>query len=403
MKRFLTRFTALLGLTLLLTNVSCTRSTQALRIIRPADAPTDSVLPEVMQAVYDEVKTPYKYGLVVAPQDNFHKFDCPTVFRAKGKWYMTYLCYDGRKNKDGRGYETWLAESRDLLHWNTLGRLLSFGDDDSWDNSQRGGFAVLGSLDWGGDASLGTHDGKHWMTYIGGGLPGYETTPLNIGLAWTEGDITQPHEWQRLEHPLMPIEADDAQWFEQITQYKSLIYRIPEDFRFAGHVADSASYMMFYNAAGRHPQTDVKAERIGMAFSRDMLHWQRYPGNPIFGHENGMITADAYLQRMGDLYVMFYFGAFWKGKPYDAFNTFACSYDLQHWTEWQGPDLVYPTEAYDNWFAHKSFLVKYQGVVYHFYCAVNHDNQRGIAVATSCDLGQSEVNFPAPEPKKAKQ
>ncbi len=69
---------------------------------------------------------------------------------------------------------------------------------------------------------------------------------------------------------------------------------------------------MFYNAAGYHPETKVKAERIGIALSKDMLHWERYPGNPVFGNEEGMITGDAHIQKMGDLYVMFYFGAFWK-------------------------------------------------------------------------------------------
>jgi hypothetical protein len=32
-------------------------------------------------------------------------------------------------------------------------------------------------------------------------------------------------------------------------------------------------------------------------------------------------------------------------------------------------------------------------VVYHFYCAVNKKEQRGIAVATSRDLGKSKVRF----------
>ena len=44
---------------------------------------------ERMQQIYDEVRTPYKYGLVVAPADNSHQIDCPTVFREGGRWYMT--------------------------------------------------------------------------------------------------------------------------------------------------------------------------------------------------------------------------------------------------------------------------------------------------------------------------
>ena len=37
-----------------------------------------------MKHIYEEVKTPYKYGMVVAPADNSHKIDCPTVFQENG-------------------------------------------------------------------------------------------------------------------------------------------------------------------------------------------------------------------------------------------------------------------------------------------------------------------------------
>lgn len=81
---------------------------------------------EVMNKIYQEVRTPYKYGMVVAPADNYHKIDCPTVFRVGDKWLMTYVVYNGKEGLDGRGYETWLACSDDLLHWQTQGRLLSY-------------------------------------------------------------------------------------------------------------------------------------------------------------------------------------------------------------------------------------------------------------------------------------
>ena len=50
-----------------------------------------------MQRIYQEVRTPYKYGLVVAPTDNGHKIDCPTVFRVGEKWLMTYVVYNGKE------------------------------------------------------------------------------------------------------------------------------------------------------------------------------------------------------------------------------------------------------------------------------------------------------------------
>ena len=82
---------------------------------------------ERMEQIYEEVKTPYKYGLAVAPADNYHKIDCPTVFRQGDKWLMTYVVYNGKGGTDGRGYETWIAESDNLLEWRTLGRFFLIG------------------------------------------------------------------------------------------------------------------------------------------------------------------------------------------------------------------------------------------------------------------------------------
>ena len=68
-----------------------------------------------------------------------------------------------------------------------------------------------------------------------------------------------------------------------------------------------------------------------------------------------------------------------------AFDTFAVSRDLLHWTRWDGPDLVAPSEPWDDTYAHKPWLIKHDGVVYHFYCAVGSEG-RVIALATSKDL-----------------
>jgi predicted GH43/DUF377 family glycosyl hydrolase len=68
-----------------------------------------------------------------------------------------------------------------------------------------------------------------------------------------------------------------------------------------------------------------------------------------------------------------------------AFDPFACSTDFVNWTKWSGPDLVHPSEPWDSKFAHKPWVVKHDGVVYHFYCAVG-DQGRVIGLATSKDL-----------------
>ena len=155
---------------------------------------------------------------------------------------------------------------------------------------------------------------------------------------------------------------------------------------------------MFYNAGGKD-DTHPKGERIGIALSKDMKRWKRYKGNPVFAHDSdGTITGDAQLVRMGDVWVMYYFSAYNPTREYNAYNTFAASYDLVHWQDWTGPDLIIPSKPYDEMFAHKSCVVRHDGVVYHFYCAVNNAGQRGIALATSRHLGASEVHFPTPEP-----
>ena len=361
---------------------------------------------ELMQEIYEASVTPYKYGMVVAPESNFCKYDCPTVFRQDGTWYMTFVCYDGKDGQDGRGYETWLAKSDDLLHWEVKGKILNLppalsqgGGVGVWDQNQRGGFPALIDYEWGESYEMQAYKNKHWMTYIGGPGTGYEAVnaPLSIGIASTAHDITQPHQWDTQTTPLMSYDDPDAQWWEQLTQYKSTIYWI-KDKRLRIKGEEKYPFVMYYNAGGKD-DTHPKGERIGIALSKDMKRWKRYSGNPVFAHDSdGTITGDAQLVRMGDVWVMYYFSAYNPTREYNAYNTFAASYDLVHWQDWTGPDLIIPSKPYDEMFAHKSCVVRHDGVVYHFYCAVNDAGQRGIAVATSQHLGASEVHFPAPEP-----
>lgn len=359
-----------------------------------------------MRKIYEEVRTPFKYGMVVVPEDNSHKIDCPTVFREGDRWYMTYVVYNGSDGRDGRGYETWLTTSDDLLHWQTLGRLLSYRDS-GWDMNQRGGFPALIDWQWGGSCQMAQYKGRHWMSYLGGKGRGYEAVEdaLHIGMAYTDGDITTAHEWRQwADKPLMSINDGDAQWWEKLTQYKSTVYDlsvINSKLRKAlPKELGKHRFLMFYNAGGVNPNNNLKAERIGIAMSDDMLRWRRYNGNPVYFHEApGIITGDAQIVQMGDKFVMFYFSAYNPDRKYNAYNTFAVSRDLVHWQDWTGADLIWPTKEYDNMFAHKSYVLKHDNVVYHFYCAVNKAGQRGIAVATSIPMGCSDKHFPEPNHK----
>jgi len=335
---------------------------------------------EKMQEIYEEVKTPHKYGLVMVPENKSKKIDCPTVYRKDNKWYMTYFVFDGR------GYETWLAQSDDLLHWDNMGKVLAFTDSTNWDSNQKAGYPSLQDPKWEGSYELKKYNGKYWMPYFGGNSQGYEKGLLSVGMAYTSKEPTTVHLWNTLDKPVLMATDKDARWWENNTIYKTWV--LLDESKTTGY-----PFVMYYNARGDSINPKKGAERIGMAVSNDMTHWKRFGKDPVINHHKG-ISGDAVIQRVNNVWVMFYFGAFWPTrKDYDAFNRFACSYDLVNWTEWEGKDLVAPSEPYDNWFAHKSFVVKYKGVVYHFYCATNRNQDRGIAVSTSIDLGKSKLTY----------
>ncbi|AOW17853.1 glycosylase [Polaribacter vadi] len=338
---------------------------------------------EVMQEIYNEIKTPYKYGLIMVPTDNSYKIDCPSIFRKDDKWYMTYLIFEGR------GYETWLAESDDLLNWKHLGKVMSFSKDTSeWDVNQKAGYIALQDPTWEGSYKWESYDDKYWMSYFGGNTTGYEAGILSMGMAYTDELPTTPKEFKRLSEPVLKPNDDKAKWWDNSTMYKSSVIRDVD--KETGH-----DFVMYYNARGDSINPAKGAERIAMAVSNDMKHWKRFGDGPVINHHKG-ISGDAFIQRINNTWVMFYFGAFWTGWDQGAFNRFAVSNDLIHWKDWEGEDLIQSSEPYDDLFAHKSFVVKHEGIVYHYYCAVNKAGQRGIALATSKDIGKSDIHFVTP-------
>jgi len=261
------------------------------REVIPAKAGGPPVSAERMKEIYEEIKTPYKYGVVLKGAGG-RMVDSPGVFRHGDKWHMVYITFDGT------GYETMLAVSDNLLDWKPLGTILPFREN-TWDAKQAAGYIALQDHRWGGSATLARHDGRYWISYLGGNLPGYETDPM----------------------------------------------------------------------------------RIGMAVSHDMKTWLRYGREPVVDNGKGL-SGDPQLVKIGDTWVMFYFGAFYKPK---AFETFAASHDLVTWTKWDGPHLIEPSEPWDATYAHKPWVIKHEGVVYHFHNAVGNQG-RVIALATSKDL-----------------
>lgn len=321
---------------------------------------------EELNKVYERVQTPYKYGVVFKHPDSTKMMDSPTIFRWKDGWYMTYIIFDGR------GYETWMAESGDLLNWKSRGRIMSFADS-GWDANQKAGYLGLIDNQWDGTYSPRKVDGKYWMSYLGGSTKGYEAGQLGVGIA-TATDPVQEQEWERLPAPVLSASDKDARWYDNHTIFKSSIIEDPEQKR-------GYPFLMFYNSSG----DTAKYESISVAGSKDLKEWKRIGNGPVISRgAQGSICGDAQILRMGDLYIMFYFGAFWPDRS-GAFERFACSYDLENWTEWKGPSLVEPSEPWDSTYAHKPMVINWKDTVYHFYNAVGSEG-RVLALATSKPL-----------------
>ncbi|MFC4601566.1 hypothetical protein [Cohnella hongkongensis] len=298
-------------------------------------------------------RTDYKRGLpVIAPSGeegrfDSHGVDCPFVFWHNGRYMMMYIGYDGR------GYQTALAESDDLLNWSSLGVILARGEGRGWDDVGAAGTWLLKETDaLTGLPTLKKTEGKYWMVYHAYPEEGYEAGPAEIGLAWTTDESLMT--WNRLERPVFSW-RDGADW-ERGGLYKACL------------LEHEGLYYLFYNA--KNEVSDWR-EQTGVATSPDLRSWSRYEGNPVVRVEPGSwqsaFASDPFVVRDEGRWRMFYFG--FDGSH--AQEGAADSDNLLEWTCAKEPLLRHGTEGeLDATHAHKPSLLMRDGVLYHFYCAV---------------------------------
>ena len=319
-----------------------------------------------MQRVYNLIKTPVKVGAILKFEEDL--CDSPSVFRHGDKWYMSFIKIG--KDTANSGYDSHLAESEDLVHWNYLGKTLTRTEGNAWDSKQIALYAGFVQNELNGEYRLNKVNGKYYFPYLGGNLNGYETDPLTMGLAYTE----TPEEissYKKFPEPFLRPTDADARKGETLTLYKSNFF------------IDSAKttgypYVNAYNAKAENHK-----ESIFLAVSKGGERWERYGETAIVKDEtpdqSKQIIGDPVILKDGNLYVMIYF-VLQNGKTY---NTFACSYDLITWTHWDGEPLIKSEYEWENVYAHKTAFVRANGVSYHYYCAVNDKGERFIALAKS--------------------
>lgn len=320
--------------------------------------------------------TPHKHGrLVVAPslrrgQFDSHAVDCPFPFRHQGTWMMTYIGWDGI------GYQTGLATSPDLTTWEKTGLLLGRGGRGSVTEYNVALTCILRDNELYGPGTLRPVNGAYVGTYHAYPGAGYETGPAVIGLCFSP-DLRH---WE-LGEPVLRPEPRCA--WEAGGLYKSWL------------MERDGTYYLFYNA--KNHTEGLWIEQTGMALSTDLVHWERYAGNPVLrvgpaGAFDDIFVSDPCVFRHQDAWVMFYFGNSTDGHARDSA---AGSPDLLTWTK-IGRVLidVGAPGSLDSRYAHKAGLIAAGSRLYHFYCAVapatdphqgdiEHGEIRGISFAHS--------------------
>jgi predicted GH43/DUF377 family glycosyl hydrolase len=298
----------------------------------------------------------------------FKNTDVPCVYRIPGEdgWRMSFIAFDGR------GYNSFVAESEDMIHWADYRLALGFGPEGAFDH----GGSVIGAFlytdyDIRGSRMLKKHDGKYWTLY--GAYPrqgGYELRPGYEGLAESGDGIA----WKRaMDTPILSVDDADTGAWEQSCIYQPWL------------LESKGMYFNFYNAAngGR--------EQTGLALSNDLKTWWRYAANPIIRTREGgydeKFASDPKVFRDGDHWTLFYFGVGRGG----AHIMIAFSRDLKHWTA--DPEPIYKAGGHpaglDEQYAHKISLVyeKESDTFYMHYCAAGNKG-RGIGLLTSKPLKQ---------------
>ncbi|MCU0645654.1 MAG: hypothetical protein MUC94_15530 [bacterium] len=301
---------------------------------------------------------------------NFTMVDGPNVFRHGDEWRMFYFGYDDT------GYQSCLATSDDLIHWEPKGLVMSYGKAGAFDY---GGVVFVGplfdSFNMSQSPRLKKWQGKYWVMY--GCYPqqgGYELGPGAQGLAWSKDGL----KWQRhsADTPVLSIEGA-AEWENRVIYSPCIIEH-------------EGKFWNFYNAKGV-----AGREQIGFATSTDLIHWKRHDGNPVINNNPGgydaLLAANPEIYWDKDHWLMFYFGASRNNpdKKVHAHSLMAFSLDLIHWTVHPEPIFMaggHP-DGLDEIHAHNISLVynEKNDTHYMFYCAVGKKG-RGIGLLTSKSL-----------------
>lgn len=302
----------------------------------------------------ERYRTDYKLGRpVIEPSQQPGRFDSisvdvPFVFYHGGRFRLMHVGFDGK------GYQTALASAeRPEGPFKDDALILRREPGSRWDSANAAGVWMLSTDELFGTRTLKKWQGRYWLYYHAYPGEGYEEGAAAIGAAWCDREDLL--EWHRLEEPILTVQG--AAGWEKGGLYKNCT------------IEHNGRYYLFYNA--KNITEGDWREQTGICVGDDPLHFTRLPGQPALPvSQNGwdrLFASDPWVVHDAekDLWVMYYYG--FDGVR--ACDGIAFSIDLLHWEKAPEPLIVPgPAGSPDDRFAHKPAILWYGGKLYHYYC-----------------------------------
>jgi len=243
------------------------------------------------------------------------------VIREGGKYHLYFGGRDKKSPKDGGSVG--LATSLDLVRWTR-----SPGNPILDENKPQGPWEshtlLTGDVTPAPDGRFALlyngHDGKVWR---GVGLAFADTLqgpfiPFDKNPVLTPGQPGQFDSGHIHEHAL--LRQDDGTYVLVYTGYTS--------------TTDDANAKLIINQGGDLKKR--LGDRGGLATSKDLIHWKKHAANPVFelgpagAWDDGHVRPGT-IAKLGEWYYMFYEGAHFDGKNWADEIGAARSKDLIHW------------------------------------------------------------------------
>eukprot|EP00039_Didymoeca_costata_P023566 m.7531 g.7531 ORF g.7531 m.7531 type:complete len:475 (-) comp3729_c0_seq2:12-1436(-) len=318
-------------------------------------------------------------------------FESPGTDGYPGRWRMFYTYFDGQ------GYQTALAYSEDLVHFNfSPGTIM---ERNPIVNSYDYGGVTFGCPLWENSSITsprlpakikGPDQQSYYYTLYGAYAVrgGYEQGHGGQGVAMS----SDGRNWSRVSNTVPALNGPGLSPWESHVVYQPNL------------ALHNGTVYNYYNAAGVN-QRGQNAEETGVAFcaldkfpcidnSHNESLWIRYPGNPVLpsgppgAFDTGMASdPKVFWDDEAQAWVMFYFGL-GDGSDGHADILIAFSTDMVHWD--RDPEPLYKAGGHpkgiDSQYAHKiSIIYDSEGIGYLYYTAVGKLG-RGIALLTSKPL-----------------